>query len=267
MAKQLRDEFLDFFPKPCPVEKVGTPLGAHFSPCSPELRRENDELRRLNEELRTMQGEWRGLADALLARHDEQRRETARQVHDEVTQPLVVLGLAASEADQMLASPESASSAVREIKEQIAKLMSETQRISNSLYPSVLNDFGLAGAVKGECRTAAGRYGLVVDLECGDLPKPVHEGIALCLYGIVQTALRSVAKHARRARVALNARAGGVLVVVHAEQIGTRGIIPDHDLPELAAIGQRLRLMRGMMSVYCRRHGIRIEAWAPMERG
>ncbi len=219
----------------------------------------------MNEELQDMQAELHRLAGSLLARQEEQRRETARQVHDEVTQPLVVLGLAASEAGEMLESPEGASSSVEQIKQHIQKLTSETQRISNSLYPSVLDDFGLAGAVTGECRTAGARYGMVVDLECGDLPKPVHEGVALCLYGVVQAALRSVAKHAGRARVALNTRAGGILVVVHAEQTGAREIIPDRHLPELAAIAQRLRLMRGMLNVCChRRQGVRIEAWAPL---
>src|SRR6185503_10167221 len=146
-----------------------------------------------------------------------------------------------------------AAAKVRHMTEQIVKLSTDVHAISRQLHPSILDDLGLADALESECHAFTDREGIAVALEIAPLPDSIPNDLALCLYRILQEALRNVAKHAQtdRVRVSLSAADGREVVL----RIADSGV--GFDLPSgrtgpglgLASMRERARLVGGELHV------------------
>ena len=90
------------------------------------------------------------------------------------------------------------------------------------MHPSVLEELGLAEALRAECerRGRQGRLDLTVDLEPS--PAVVGKDAALCLFRVAQEALNNVVRHAgaRAASVMLRQMDGGLLLAVRDDGVG-----------------------------------------------
>jgi PAS domain S-box-containing protein len=159
----------------------------------------------------------------LLRAQEDERRRLAREMHDDVTQRLAVLAIEAGRLEMQLTGSTpgdgttgAAAAKVRHMTEQIVKLSTDVHAISRQLHPSILDDLGLADALESECHTFTDREGVAVALDMGPLPADgIANDLALCLYRILQEALRNVAKHAEtdRVRVTLSADDGREIVL------------------------------------------------------
>ena len=96
------------------------------------------------------------------------------------------------------------------------RLSEDIHSLAYQLHPSVLEELGLAEALRAECerRGRQGRLDVSVDLE--PLPAGVGKDAALCLFRVAQEALNNVARHAgaRAASVTLRQMDGGLLLAV-----------------------------------------------------
>jgi signal transduction histidine kinase len=83
------------------------------------------------------------------------------------------------------------------------ELSSDIHRLSHQLHPSILQHLGLVVATRSFCKEISDQNGIHIELVHHGVPIPLPGNIALCLYRIVQEALRNVIKHsgAESARV------------------------------------------------------------------
>ncbi len=83
------------------------------------------------------------------------------------------------------------------------ELLSYVHRLSNQLHPSVLQHLGLVAATRSFCKEISDPNGIHIELVHHGVPRSLPGDVALCLYRIVQEALRNVIKHsgAESARV------------------------------------------------------------------
>jgi signal transduction histidine kinase len=143
------------------------------------------------------------LAGRLIARQEIERQRIARDLHDDVSQRLTLLGidieLIAAQAERELRTRLGTLSA------QVAEIANAVHDISYELHPSRLRAIGLVAAVRSLCDDALKLRNLRVTFTHGAIPRSVDADVSLCLYRIVQEALHNVARHsgAREAQVSL----------------------------------------------------------------
>jgi signal transduction histidine kinase len=126
--------------------------------------------------------------------------------------------------------------------------------ISRQIHPAILDDLGLAEALKSECLIFSDLYQTPVAFRAERVPGKLPEEVALCLYRIAQEGLRNIGKHARHAEAAvtLTGTGGGLRLSIEDAGPGTR-IDPAarHGLG-LISIKERARLVKGKVRVVSR---------------
>lgn len=170
-----------------------------------------------------------GAARALSAQERERHR-IARELHDEVGQTLTAVLLQLSRvADR---APGALREEVGQAQEATRAGLDEIRRIARRLRPGVLDELGLASALRSLANEFTG-HGLTVRHHiAGGLP-PLSEETELVVYRVAQEGLTNTARHAGadRAEVRLRSVADGVELLVRDNGKGLGG------MPEGAGIG------------------------------
>ena len=219
------------------------------------------DRRRIEERLREVGGR-------LVSAQEEERRRVARELHDDLSQKLALLG---SELEQLsLHDPErreEMSHRLIALGRRAQSISSDVYRLSHQLHPTKLEALGLVTSLRSYCREVSTQQSIHVSFTHGDVPASIPMDISLCVYRIVQEALRNVARHsgANEAHVQILTRDGGLCLRI--ADAGT-GFDPDsigHVGLGLISIRERLRFVGGDLQVHsARSHGTRIEVWIPI---
>ncbi|WP_447972838.1 PAS domain-containing sensor histidine kinase [Nitrospira sp. Kam-Ns4a] len=137
------------------------------------------------------------LLDQVMAAQEDERRQLARELHDETGQSLMslLLGLHTIEAATTL---EMAQAQARQYRQIAARTLDEIRRLAMGLRPSVLDDLGLVAALERHAAEYTKAHGILVDLHVHGLEScRLPMAIETTLYRIIQEALTNVAKHAK----------------------------------------------------------------------
>jgi two-component system, NarL family, sensor kinase len=139
------------------------------------------------------QQDLRVLTTRLMDAQEAESKYLARELHDEFSQKLAVLGMEiAAVAHRSTGLSLELSGQLLEFTVQICALAKDIHRISRQLHPAILDDLGLAAALKNECLAFSEQYGIPSEFAPDDIPRAVPDDIALCLYRVVQECLRNV---------------------------------------------------------------------------
>jgi PAS domain S-box-containing protein len=149
--------------------------------------------------------ELRQMSRRLSEAQETERRAIARELHDEVGQSLTATRINLRDLEQEavggpFAERLTAASSI------IAELLSKVRQMSLDLHPSVLDDLGLAPALRWCVRTRITGSKLEVVL---DMPEelPRFDGMAeITLFRVVQEALSNVLRHAEARHVTVKLR-------------------------------------------------------------
>jgi len=166
------------------------------------------------------------LSQRLIRAHEAERARLGRELHDDVTQRLAILAIDAGRvergADKILTAE-----MMRGIREGLVRLSEDIHALSYRLHPALLEDLGLAEALKAECERFSRQESVPVEVVMRDLPGVIPSETALCLFRVAQEALRNVARHAKASQVeislsVLSVRAlnDNVQLIVHDDGIG-----------------------------------------------
>ncbi len=109
------------------------------------------------------------------------------------------------------------------VKELLAQALSQTQRISEDLLPTVLEQKGLCAAV-GALAKGHSRAGFAVDVVHQGFPRRLGADVEVALYRIVQEALRNAELHSGAKRVVVTLRRDGALLKVSVKDDGKGGV-------------------------------------------
>jgi signal transduction histidine kinase len=214
--------------------------------------------------------ELRDLSQRLIRAHEDERALLARELHDDVTQRLAVLAIDVGRVE--LAAPGGAQAeTMRTIREGLVRLSEDIHSLAYQLHPSVLEELGLAEALRTECERVVrrGRVELAVELDA--LPAVVPKDAALCLFRVAQEALNNTIRHAgaRAATVVLRQMDGGLLLAVRDDGVGFDPESPGRRRSlGLASMRERLRLANGTLEIESAPgRGTAVVAWVPVEGG
>lgn len=206
------------------------------------------------------QHELEAYAKRMTEAREEERGRIARQLHDGPVQTLVLLWRRL-DAVEPLENPEQERE-VRAAQRAVREAADELRRVSRDLRPSILNDLGLATALRAEINSFTGRTGIPGRLVSLGAERRLGPERELALLRIAQEALRNVGQHAhaQRAVVRLQFEPASVRLSITDDGQGM-AVKPATDLVsngQLGIIGmkEQARLIDAAITVgNSRRHG------------
>jgi PAS domain S-box-containing protein len=226
------------------------------------------ERRQAEDGLRASQRELQCLTGRLLEAQEAERRRIARELHDDLNQ---TLALVAVEMDLLVAEPSGLPAKttvrLREVLARVQELSSAVHDLSHQLHPSKLEQVGLVTAVRGLCKELTHGHGLEARFTHHGVPDPIHADTALCLYRIVQEALRNVIKHGgtRHATVDLGGTAEEIRLRVTDDGVGFDPATTNGGGLGLVSMRERLHLVGGRIRIDSRPGGgTRIDVRVPV---
>jgi two-component system sensor histidine kinase UhpB len=151
------------------------------------------------------------LAGRLITAQEAERARIARELHDDVGQRIASFSIAVGTVRRRLAdAPQPVRDDLASLQRDTVTLSKDLRLLSHELHPAVLEHLGLVDALRTRCEEVSAASGVTVALDVARELGPVPDDVALCLYRVVQEALRNVVNHAqaRTARVALTRQNG-----------------------------------------------------------
>jgi signal transduction histidine kinase len=217
---------------------------------------------------RRAEGQAFALSWRLLTAHEDERRRLARELHDDITQRLARLAIDAARLESIDSRARGHRRASPSIHGELVRLSEDVHALSYRLHPSILDDLGLAEALKAECEQISRHQAVRIDVELHEVPDALPHDVALCIFRVAQEALRNVARHAQAsvAMVTLAHNDGGLLLAVTDNGVGF-DIEATRTRPSLgcASMGERVRLLGGRLGIRSASgQGTTISAWVPL---
>jgi PAS domain S-box-containing protein len=166
------------------------------------------ERKQSEQDLLLLQNQLRHLATHLQSVREEERATIAREIHDDLGQMLTAMRFNLKWIEQAL---EPGAETLRERVTNAMELLGQTiqivRRISTSLHPSILDDFGLSAALEWQITEFQKHSGIRCQIEALPQSLTLERNRALALFRICQETLTNVARHAAATEISLSLQA------------------------------------------------------------
>lgn len=220
------------------------------------------ERKKARESLQTLTGR-------LIHAQEEERARISRELHDDFSQRLALLGIGLGQLWKKL--PMGATEARENVLEMLKgtkELSSDLHTLSHELHSSRLEHVGLVSALHGLCREMSEKYKIEVHLSDCDVRLNMPKDVALCLFRVAQESLGNVVKHskAKGAKVSVGANPTCIwLRIADAGRGFDLGVQNARAGIGLTGMRERLRLVGGTLVVKSEpEHGTEILAEVPL---
>ena len=219
-------------------------------------------------ELRTATDSLRELSASLMQIRDDEQRRLARELHDSVGQLLaaISMNLSVVQREAVQLSP-TAVKCISENAELIQQVSREIRSISHLLHPPLLDEAGLASALRWYAEGFAERSKIKVALDIpadfGRLPNDTE----IAIFRIIQECLTNIHRHSGSSTATIGIHRKGEHVTVQVRDNG-KGI-PKEKLRELtggrSGVGfggmrERLRQLGGTLEIQSEGNGTVVSA-------
>ena len=209
------------------------------------------------------------MSGRLITAHEEERARIARELHDDLSQRMALLQIGLEEVEQKThrLSPE-VKQRLHNIAELATEVSSDIHNLSHELHPSKLDSLGLVAAVGGFCREFSMQHSLHIRFTHQQVDRRIPKDATLCLFRVLQEALRNVVKHSGAAEATVELTGCGDRIDLCVSDSGA-GFDPESSkgIPGLGLISmrERLRLVGGHLSIESEpSRGTQIRARVPL---
>jgi len=204
----------------------------------------------------------------LIDAQEKERRRLARELHDDVCQRLAMLSLKIEKVSKGWGRGQiSVAGQLEQICQQCSTLTGDVQALSHKLHPSILDNLGLATAVKGFCREVAEQNGVVVEFAGRNIPESVPREVSLSLFRVVQEAVHNAIKYSgeKHFEVRLEGESGHLELEVNDEGVGFDAATTNGGGLGLVSMAERIHQVDGTFTVDSQPNaGTRIRARVPV---
>jgi two-component system sensor histidine kinase UhpB len=220
--------------------------------------RDITERKTYEQALERSESQLRLLSQRVLQVQEDERARIARDLHDQLGQELVYLGMKARSLAEEVADSPVARRSVRELVSLIDRTRATSHRIAVTINTPILDDTGLAQALQLCAGEFAKRSSLpcYVDSTIGDLSVP--RGVGTAAYRILQEALTNIWRHAKASEVHVTVRKTGKTMVLRIADNGvgfdTNSLLDNSSLG-IVGMRERARRVGGSLQVARRRAG------------
>jgi PAS domain S-box-containing protein len=144
-------------------------------------------------DLKRAENELRALSNELVRYQEEERRNIARELHDQTGQSLTVLRLILDRAKRM--SAENIQPILAEADAVVGEITEQLREISLNLRPSMLDNLGLLPALLWYFDQYIAKTQVHVDFKHAGLQRNFAPEVGTAAYRIVQEALTNIVRH------------------------------------------------------------------------
>ncbi|MEX2264896.1 MAG: sensor histidine kinase [Bryobacteraceae bacterium] len=212
------------------------------------------ERTRLIEDLEARSAQVRDLSARMLQVEEEERSRISRELHDEAGQSMLCIRLQLEMLEKTL-PPEldGLRARIGETREVAERTILEIRRIIADLRPAVLDQLGLAAAlrqlVNRVARVLPAKVRLSIDPALGRLPRDLE----IITYRLFQECLNNAAKHARATEIKISLRSADERLMLRIVDNGV-GFQPNGQAGGfgLTGIRERVALLRGQLDIESR---------------
>ena len=212
-----------------------------------------DAFNAMADSLVEKQAQLTQMSSRVIAGQEEELRRLSREIHDDAGQTLttVLLGLKRLETQ---ATDERVREALPAVRQHLSDALDSLRRLARSLRPSVLDDLGLAPAIRSSIKEFEELTPVTVESDVNALEARIPGNTEIVLYRVFQEAMTNVAKHANASTVRVSAGRSDGLVRMAIEDDGAgfdaaeptfraRGV-------GLFSMAERLALVGGTLHVH-----------------
>jgi PAS domain S-box-containing protein len=188
------------------------------------------------------------LSAALLRGQEEERSSIARELHDDVGQRLAFVSM---ELDRVSADSGAMRAALRPIRDHVVQISEDIRQLSHGLRSAILEDIGLAPAIRSECgRLASFLKGLTCRFRATGALTTLPQELQLCLFRNVQEAFHNISKHSRATAIKTILKRTSRQITLTVEDNGV-GFEPKSAAGGIgfSIMRERLRPFRGTLTV------------------
>lgn len=237
-----------------------------------EITKVNSDLRREVTERLNAESSLRQLNQSVVKLQDEERRKIARELHDSAGQYLSAVTLTLGQLARRLAeSGDKNRQLVQEALDLVGDCIREVRTMSYLLHPPVLDDFGLASALRWYVEGFSQRSGITVRLDLAEeLPRFSAE-VETALFRIVQEGLTNVHRHSggRQACVELKSSARQIYAIIADNGHGmTREVLSNVAKGQggvgLTGMYERVKKLGGTIEIVSSEVGTTVKAELPI---
>jgi two-component system sensor histidine kinase UhpB len=200
--------------------------------------------------LKSAESNLRNMANRLVRLQEEERRNIARELHDQVGQSLTGLKLMINQA--MRSPKENANSVLSEAQLVVTELIRQVREMSLTLRPSMLDDLGLLPTLLWHIERYTSQTGIKVNFEHQGLQRTFGPEMGTAAYRIIQEALTNVARYARVSEVSVQISADDDAISLIVEDFGRGFDLSKVSTKESAGISgmrERAQLLGGSLVI------------------
>ncbi len=171
-----------------------------------DRKQAEEERERLLAELQVAHKRQILLSRQLLEAHESERRDVARDLHDDIGQMLIALKMNLQCADAASVPTEKRTTALSESLQLADRLIHEVRELALSLRPPLLDELGLAPALKAFAERQIQRAGLQLDFAADPLDPAPDANLATACFRVAQEAMSNAIRHARAGTLTVRLR-------------------------------------------------------------
>ncbi|MFC2016150.1 GAF domain-containing protein [Chloroflexota bacterium] len=215
------------------------------------------------------------LLERLISAQEEERRRIARELHDAASQSLAALALNLETiSGELPAKYHNTSKRLALLKEEAIETMTSIRELALELRPAILDDLGLARAIRSYAKDYLGKRNIDVQIQVttnSDTKLPPYS--ETMLFRIAQEALTNIVKHAEASQVivelSLNTSSAIMTVKDNGEGFDSKSVLRNSDLQKslgLYGMSERASLLGGTFRIESEvRKGTFISVEIPLE--
>ena len=207
------------------------------------------ELAKAEEALLQTNKQLRELTVHLQDIREEERKHISREIHDELGQQLTALKLDLSWIAKKITTQEEA--IVTKIKSSLDVIkgtIQKVRRLATELRPAMLDELGLAEAIRWQAIEFAKRTGIKVNFETNADERVFPPDISISFFRILQESLTNIARHAEAGHVECKLHLADCFLMLQICDNG-KGFHPDNacDKKSLGLLGimERVEMLKG----------------------
>jgi signal transduction histidine kinase len=254
------------------VEQRTTELTA----ANEQLRREIAERLQAEETLKKSEKQVRQLSDQLIRAQEIERKRISMELHDSLGQALNVMKLRIRLVEKGIDESQGAAREDCEsLLEYLDEVIEDVRRLSLDLSPAILEDLGLASALKWLVSNFRKSHSLKATADIAEIDALFPENHRITIYRVIQEALTNVGKHAGASKVSISIRPQDEKVTFTVEDDGkgfdtmepVQRAVSERGVG-LTTMSERVRMMGGIFELWSRAgEGTRITFSLPVEQG
>jgi two-component system NarL family sensor kinase len=234
------------------------------------------ELVETNEALRVTETSLRQLSGRLLQLQDEERRRIARDLHDVTGQKIALLSMSLDRLGRLVNSKDPELEETFEDTRDVArKIGEEIRTLSYLLHPPLLDESGLASAVRWYAEGFQKRSGIHLSVDIAPGLGRLSMEVETALFRVVQESLTNVHRYSGSpdAEIKIFAKGGELHLEVVDHGKGIEAGTARTSIDGIASLGvgipgmrERLRQLGGRLQVDFGRNGTRVFANIPLKQ-